>query len=219
MSTPQPEALSGTRSYVVPCATEFRDAIQRLATRRGASVADLARAVMLLVDDAFLTAYPDPGEPERGDREVVVVKSGQSKDRRLRRKPRLQVRLRAGLGQPEIRKALALALAMDRGERTVRVEDPSDSLESQMDQASSELDRLRLVIDAISFEPLREGVLTRSDALYVLGFPPHSKPDGVLVKEKFRLLAKIHHPDGALGDHLRMAQLNEAVKILKTGGF
>jgi len=89
----------------------------------------------------------------------------------------------------------------------------------RLDAVQDEAERLKLIVSAISFEPLKDGVHTRSDALYVLGFPPHQKPDPVLMREKFRLLAKIHHPDAEFGDHLRMAQLNQAMRVLKSGGL
>ena len=44
-----PASTRGT-SYIVACASGFRDRVTRFATRRGASPADLARAVLLLVD-------------------------------------------------------------------------------------------------------------------------------------------------------------------------
>jgi len=105
--------VSTSRSYVVPVSSALRDQVLDLAERRGASAADLARAVMLLVDPQELEAYQDPGGPIAADRETVVVQSGASKDRVLRRKPRVQVRLRAGLTVEHIRKALALAIDMD----------------------------------------------------------------------------------------------------------
>ena len=68
-----------------------------------------------------------------------------------------------------------------------------------------------MVVVALSFEPLRNGVKTRNDALYVLGFPADGNPDSDTVNARFRMLATIHHPDGAYGDHGRMSQLNQAV--------
>ena len=235
---------SASISYVVPCASAFRDAVSTLAVRRGVSVADLARAVFLIVDPPVLGRHPDPGEPDPKDREVVIVRSGASKDRKLRRKPRLQVRLNAGLPIPLIRRALAMALDMDRGAIALRVGEqdaathaslrtdpgPLGGLEpeeqsamaemsTRLAEAEDEIERLQRLIARLCFQPMEEGVRTRSEALYVLGFPPHSFPEARRIKEKFRLLAKIHHPDSLLGDHQRMAQLNDALKLLQSNGL
>ena len=52
----------------------------------------------------------------------------------------------------------------------------------------------------------------------MLGFAPGSHPDARTVRERFRQLARVHHPDGAFGDHRRMTQLNEAVGVLTRAG-
>ncbi|MEM7651594.1 MAG: J domain-containing protein [Pseudomonadota bacterium] len=230
-------------SYVIPCSSMFRDAVTELATHRGVSAADLARAVFLIVDPPTLQSYADPGEPERTDREIVVVQSGASKDRTLRRKPRLQVRLNAGLPIPMIRRALAMALDMDRGAIALNLESGAvssgessgepfsasgvapeqqsamEEMSARLAEAEDEIERLQRLIARLCFQPMDEGVRTRSEALYVLGFPPHSVPEARRIKEKFRLLAKIHHPDSLLGDHQRMAQLNDALKLLQSNGL
>jgi hypothetical protein len=77
-----------------------------------------------------------------------------------------------------------------------------------------ELDRHRMVIAALMFEPLPEGVRSRADALHVLGFPPNAAPDRWALHAKFRLLATIYHPDCPYGSHRRMCQINEAMQIL-----
>ena len=38
------------------------------------------------------------------------------------------------------------------------------------------------------------------------------------VRKRYRALAAIHHPDGSHGEHKRMSQLNEAVRILRGKG-
>jgi hypothetical protein len=83
-------------------------------------------------------------------------------------------------------------------------------------QARREADRLRALVSALCFSPLRDGVRSRADALYVLGFPPNGRPDARAVKEKYRLLARIHHPDSGFGNHPRMCQLNQAATLLGT---
>jgi hypothetical protein len=87
-------------------------------------------------------------------------------------------------------------------------------LAERLSRARHEVDRLCGLVSAMRFSPLHNGVRSRADALYVLGFPPNSRPDPCAVKEKYRLLARIHHPDSGFGDHLRMCQLNQAAALL-----
>lgn len=202
------------RSYVVPCASGFRDDILELSERRGVNAGELARAVLLLMP-AEAAKFPDPGDPAPGDRETVILKSGANEGKNWRRKPRLQVRLASGHEAPDIRRALALALAMDRGDYTVRVEDGrSPSSDQRLKEARSEITRLRFQLKAMFFEPMEQGVRSRSDALYVLGFPPNAMPEVDEIRKRYRKLAAIHHPDSSQGEHRRMSQLNEAVAKL-----
>jgi len=249
------------KSYTIACSGAFRDAVMALADRRGVNVADLARSVALMAPGDAIAAFPDPGGPGPGDRETVILKSGPAKGRPWRRKPRLQVRMAPGLDSIQVRKALALALALDRGERSVRLEaaGSADSAAKQskaaasgeltetaasgeltetaasgeltetaasgelseaaasaeLKEANAELDRLRALVSALSFDPLEGGVRTREDALHVLGFPPGPTPAKRVLQARFRLLATIHHPDGAYGSHPRMSQLNAAMEILR----
>ncbi len=206
------------KSYVVPCASAFRDAVLELAGRRGVNAGELARAVLLLMPREA-AAFADPGEPAPGDREAVILKSGANEGKTWRRKPRLQVRTVAGRTAPQIRSALALALAMDRGEVTLTMEDGrGPSVSDRLDEARAEIARLRRQVGALSFEPLPHGVGSRFDALYVLGLAPDADPDDAEIRRRYRTLAAIHHPDGGTGDHRRMSQLNEAVRILRGKG-
>lgn len=212
-------------SYTVPCASPFRDAVETLAERRKVNVGDLARSILLVVPNETVAAYEDPGEPPTDDRETVVLKSGPAEGRPWRRKPRLQVRMPPGHDIPFIRKALAMALAMDTGEVAVTVahggpapDDPPAAEEEQSSklvEINEELDRLRTIVSVLAFEPLPEGVRTRSEALHVLGFPPNSEPDSRTLRAKFRMLATIHHPDSHYGSHQRMSQLNQAMEFLR----
>lgn len=214
-------------SYTVPCASAFRDAVIALADARACNVADLARSVVLLVPRAAIDAHPDPGGPARDDRETVVLKSGNSKGKPWRRKPRLQVRMAPGLSVETIRKALALALALEEGTLSVDVQATAARTEQRvkreaetalMRDALDELERLRNVVDAMQFQPLPGGVNTRDQALYVLGFPPGSSPDPGQVRIRFRRLATVYHPDGKTGSHDHMSQLNAAMEMLRRGG-
>ncbi len=214
-------------SYTVPCATLFRDAVEGLANRRKVNVGDLARSILLVVPVQTVAAYPDPGEPAADDRETVVLKSGPAEGRPWRRKPRLQVRMPPGHDIPFIRRALALALAMDKGEIAVLIhngDEPPRSQASEKKEESTklveineELERLKTIVSVLAFEPLPDGVRSRQDALHVLGFPPSSDPDSRTLRAKFRMLATIHHPDSHYGSHQRMSQLNQAMEFLKRG--
>lgn len=218
-------------SYTVPCASGFRARIEDLAARRKVNVGDLARSILLVVPAAAIGAVADPGEPAGDDRETVILKSGPAEGRPWRRKPRLQVRLPPGHDVPLIRKALAVALAMDGGELAIRIGDgrpaptemapPAEKAPrepaARSEEASDELERLRTIISVLVFEPLSQGIKSRGDALHVLGFPPNADPDPRMLKAKFRMLATIHHPDSKYGSHLRMSQLNQAMDLLRGG--
>lgn len=205
------------KSYVVSCSSRFRDEILDLAERRGVNAGELARAVLLLLPiDA--ANFQDPGEPEPADRETVVLKSGANEGKNWRRKPRLQVRLASGYGATEVRRALALALAMDRGDYAVRIEDGrAPSSDDRLKEARAELTRLRYQIKTLFFDTLDHGVKTRADALYVLGFHSKSLPENDEIRKRYRKLAAIHHPDSGHGEHGRMSQLNAAVSLLTKG--
>lgn len=209
-------------SYTIPCASAFRDAVTDLAVRRRVNVGDLARSVLLVVPEGVIRDFPDPGEPGQDDRETVILKSGTAKGRPWRRKPRLQVRMAPGFEVEFMRRALAIALALDHGETQVLLH--SEEAPQQPPEATGrevvdpeELVRLRTIVSVLSFDPLNDGVRSREDALYVLGFPPGRIPDGETLRARFRMLATIHHPDSPHGDHRRMSQLNSAMDILKRG--
>ena len=224
------------RSYTIPCSSQFRDEVTALAQCRRVNVADLARSMVLVIPPEIIAAFPDPGEPEKTDREEVILKTGSAKGRPWRRKPRLQVRLAPGLQPSMARRALGMALAMDRGEMGVRVEadlasgingtsakpfkERRKDAEAQkilINDTRDELERLRAMVSVLSFQPLPGGIKTRSDALYILGFPPNSTPSGSMLNARFRMLATVHHPDSKYGNHDRMSQLNAAMEHLRRG--
>ncbi len=222
------------QSYTIHCSSAFRDRVLALARRRNVNAADLARSVVLVVPPALLAAFPDPGEPAKGDREIVIVKSGPAKGRPWHRKPRLQVRFAPGTKVPVLRRALGLALAMERKEISLSLEglenaeraargareawtpDKKDRRMTKI-QDDEELARLRAIVSVLAFEPLPGGVKTPEHALHVLGLPPGSKPGVGVLKARFRMLAAIHHPDSGYGNHERMSQLNGAMDILGRG--
>ena len=219
------------QSYTIPCSSAFRDQVLALARRRNVNAADLARSVVLVVPPALLAAFPDPGEPAKGDREVVIVKSGPAKGRPWHRKPRLQVRFAPGTQVPVLRRALGLALAMERKEISILLEGLEDA-ESAARRArkawtpdkkdrrktkpedDEELARLRAIVSVLAFEPLPGGVKTEEEALHVLGLSPGRVPGIGKLRARFRMLAAIHHPDSGYGSHERMSQLNSAMDIL-----
>jgi len=216
------------QSYTIPCASSFRADVGELAARRGGNVADLARSVVLVVSRSVVNAFPDPGGPAADDRETVILKSGKTKGQLLRRKPRLQVRLPPGQDIVTLRRALGLALALDKGDVAIRLsgaglelrQPPDPQTERAEKRAKTNLDeieRLRAIVSVLSFDPLAGGIRSRDDALHILGFAPGSHPDQKTLKARFRTLATIHHPDGELGNHDRMSQLNEAMDRLRLG--
>lgn len=237
MKSKETKSSNLKHSYTIPCSSDFRDRVSALADRKKVNVADLARSVLLMVSEADISAFDDPGDPDGQDRETVILKSGPSKGRPWRRKPRLQVRMAPGYDVLHIRKALNLALCMEAGQAEVRVhtletlrqqKEEVDRLRKQAEEASKqqtenhnlpetmeEIERLRAIVSVLSFEPLNNGVQDRSDALHILGFPPKTYPDRTELRARFRMLATIHHPDGKYGSHERMSQLNQAMEILR----
>lgn len=210
------EQAEKRQSYVVQCSTDFRDAVLGLAQRRGVNVGSLARAVMLLLPEEVAALWPDPGEPESGDRETVTFKSGPSKGKAWRRKPRLQVRMTAGLDPADIRRMLAVALAMDEGDLSLRLDDGrGPGMDERLRRAEDEIGRLRKQLRATTPDALKHTVRNRAEALHVMGFPPAAEPDSESIGKRYRALAAIHHPDSGGGDHIRMSQLNAAVRILR----
>lgn len=205
-------------SYVIPCSSGFRDAVLRLAERRGVNVGDLARSVLLVVPGATVAACPDPGEPAPEDREIVVLKSGPNVGRPWRRKPRLQVRLPEGHEVAHIRRALGLALAFSTGEIAVGLEDGrGPNSKDRIRALKSEAGRLRGLLALVQPQPLNHGVHNREEALFVLGYPPNARPSQAEIKARFRALATVHHPDAPFGDTTRMSQLNQAMTWLRAG--
>lgn len=215
-------------SYTVPCASSFRDAVGELAKDKNCNVADIARSIVLSLPKEIVSGFPDPGEPARDDRETVILKSGKSIGKPWRRKPRLQVRLSPGFDVVTIRKALALGIALHQGRMRLEIQSPAERRSREMETEAQaallrdthdELESMKKVVTAITFEPLKGGVSSREQALYVLGFQPGSIPDINTIRLRFRRLATVYHPDGKLGSHERMSQLNAAMEHLSRGKF
>ncbi len=206
------------RSYTINCSSQFRDKVLELAEQRGANAADIARSIILVFPKDVISKYPDPGGPARDDREMVTLKSGPSAGRPWQRKPRLQIRMIDGFDSVYIRRALAIALAMDNGTASLELDAPG-VLAKTKSQALQEVEeknaRLSMTVATLMFEPLINGVETREEALHVLGYFPAQRPKMESIRSRFRSLASIHHPDSDHGNHTRMSQLNDAMNILK----
>ena len=131
----------------------------------------------------------------------------------------MQLRLPAGHSVSTIRRALGLALEMSAGDSSIAVETTGDRegkkrLERDVHRMSEELETFRRIVDDIAFDPLPNGINSRSEALHILGFSPVAIPDERAIRSRFRKLAMVYHPDSPLGDHTRMTQLNEALDRL-----
>ncbi len=186
---------AGKLSYTIPCSRVFRDRVADLARRRRVNVADLARSVVLMVPPGTVAAFPNPGGPERDDRETVILKSGTARGRLWRRKQRLQVRMSPGYPLDMVRRTLAL----DRGEMAVHVDETMEQMRRRASR--EEMERLGAIVSVLSFEPLADGVKSRDDAPHVLGFSPGARPGLKALGARFRGLASIHHQDSSHGDH------------------
>ncbi len=212
------------KSYVIPCSSEFRDAVRQLADRRGLSATDLALSVLALVDPKMIAAVNDPGEPPSGDRESVRLKSGPRKGRALTRKPRLQLRLPGALDHATVRRALALAIDLDAGQRMIQVVSPADQThhESELEdhrrarmKAEQELADMRSAVNVIAFDIDGQSISSIAQAKYVLGLPPDVPLSHEDVKSRFRQLSRVFHPDLPTGDTMRMSRIIEAVRFLE----
>lgn len=199
-------------SHTIHCSSDFRDEVLALARRRNVNAADLARSVLLMLSPEMIASVPDPGEPAPRDRETVILRSGPSKGRPWRRKPRLQVRLPLGSDAKTARRALAVALTLVRGEAKLEIR---LSGETSSVQLKEEVERLGKIVSELAPRLLPQGVKTSAEALHVLGFSPDSDPDFAEIRSRFRTLAAIHHPDSGTGSHQQMAQLNQAVEVLR----
>jgi len=204
------------KAYTVFCSSPFRDEVEKTCNQLNCSVGDLARAALLLMPKDLLQGLVDPGEPPRSDREIVTVKSGKTKGREMKRKPRLQMRLFGRFDSPTIRKALAVGLLLQKGKVSLWLEDSAEkSVKDHLKDTRSQAKRLKEIVDALSFMPLKQGIQTRDQALYIFGFGPHEKPVKTEIRSRFKTLAMIYHPDSPYaGDHRRMTQLNEALQFL-----
>jgi len=202
--------------YAVPCPTAFRAAVEALADRMATTPSQLVRSAMTLCDPMTHASIADPGDPGRQDRDVFTRRLPDGRSRQVRRIPRLRLRLPAGLSHEQIRRALALALALNDGNGFVLT--PQDQLRAearQRDRQQDLIDRLRQAMDQLAFRQPVQPVHTVGDAAQLFGFQHIYGLDERAVTARYRQLAALFHPDGGLvenGD--RMAQLADARRIL-----
>ncbi len=205
----------------IACTLAFRQQVLALAKRRSVSVGGLLRAVAILLPLQALEEMADPGEPPLHERDSVVVKSGAHKGETLKRKPRLQVRLSENLPFPKdaatLRKALALALALEKQEWALSLENTKQREQRQKRHGKAEqrITELERGIERLAFRPLPSNCRTLEDACYIFGFRASVRPSEELVRRRFRDLASVFHPDAVKGDHERMSQLNQAMQLFK----
>lgn len=215
-ATRYPDPGGKSQSYVVPCPAGFRDAVLDLAQRKRATVGVLARAVAALLPGEVVALWPDPAASEPDASGTGRRNSGRGNGKTPRQQPRLQVRMTAGLEPADIRRMLAVALAMDAGELVPRPDEGRDAvLDERLQRAENEVARLRTQLRAIVPDPLKHAVRNHAEALHVMGFAPAAEPDSDSIRKRYRTLAAIHHPDSGKGDHVRMSQLNAAARILR----
>ena len=198
--------------YTIACSSKFRNEILDLAAKKNVNAGDLARSVFLIFAKEDIEKVSDTAEPDVYEREEVTLKSGSLKGQKFKRKPRLQVRMPKGLTPSFIRKALLMALALEKGEIALELGQKQTPKRNDLNQ---EIERLKTVVSVLAFEPLKGGIKTKNDALFVFGFPPNSNPDLRMLKSRFRVLASIFHPDSIFGSHDRMSNINSAMDFLK----
>ena len=204
------------KSYTIPCSSIFRKEIIELANSLKSNVADLARSILLLIPKDQILSVPDPGGPLPQDREHKLIKSGPSAGKVWKLKPRLQVRLPEGYTISVVRRALNIALRLNKQHLVLTLNEPK-ALSAPPELHTDLLDqveRLHNIISILSFTPLEQRITTPNQALYILGFAPDANPDTQIIHARYRKLAGIHHPDSSVGDTDRMTQLNAALDFL-----
>tara|TARA_R110000787_G_scaffold16622_38_gene51241 strand:- start:14051 stop:14638 length:588 start_codon:yes stop_codon:yes gene_type:complete len=191
------------------------------------NTADLARSILLTIPKADIDRSPDPGEPADDDRETIILKSGKTSGRELRRKPRLQLRMPEAIKPEHLRKALNLALLLACNDVEMTLSLPGDppppppgptatetELKRLCAQQREQIDRLQSIAGVLVNDAPPGGVQSARDALHILGFVPGASPAKAEIRARFRMLATIHHPDSEFGSHERMSLLNQAAEHL-----
>ncbi|MCH9779743.1 MAG: J domain-containing protein [Alphaproteobacteria bacterium] len=230
------------RVVIVPCPSWFVADVLATAEQQSCSVAELARSILLVFSDDHIDLQPDPGEPQPGDRDRVVILSGNGgggasnstsgndsgndsggasnsandKQKVIKRKPRLQLRLSVPAPIPRIRRALNLAVQLHRGAMQVTAESTSTSTaQEKLERTTEQLETANGFIEKMRFEPLGRACHSTNEMRYVLGFPPTEIVSLASCTRRYRTLATVFHPDSPFGDHMRMSELNEAMRFAR----
>ena len=189
------------RRVVIACTPELRDAANAIAARSRQSLSRLVVAVLDILPDTGaqhfgLPPTANPGKPGR-------------------RGPRLILRVPAGNSEARVQQALALLVHVGGGTHALVPAAEVDLLLERLRQAEEKVGELTDSVERIAFRPLRGGVNSREEAMYVLGLPPSERLDAQRVSSRFRAVAPIFHPDtGVVASHMRMVQVIEARKLL-----
>ncbi len=208
------------KAYIIPCPSQFRDKIDVLCRKKKVNPGDIARSIILTVNKDVISKTEDIGEPSEEDREFFFAKTDKKKQKPIKRKPRIQLRMPDGHDTIFIRKALTLATLFDEGKTDLKSEcEHTKKKAIKHDKLLDENERLKAIIYALMFEPLKKEISSKEEAFYILGFQPFEKPTLTHTKQRFRMLATIHHPDSELGSDERMKQVNEAFNFLKRNFF
>lgn len=202
--------------YVVSCSSAFRDRILALAEKKNVNPGDLARSMILALPHQDIDSFPDPGEPEKQDRETVTLQSGAHNGKIWKRKPRLQVRMPAGYNMVFLRKALGVALAVEEKKAKTALLSDHKKADASEQKNSQDTESLHNMVSVLAFQKLPQGCQNTDDALYIFGLPRRPIPDSGLLRRRYRELATIFHPDSLIGDHERMATINSAMSLFKS---
>ena len=202
-------------SYTIPCSSNFKAAVIQLANSHSVNVGDVARSILFLVPSFILKELPDPGEPNRNDREPVSIQSGKKIGKTWHRKPRLQIRLQARFSPSIVRRALKLALDLHNNEAFLNVSDKPKQKPELNSGNALPFSEVRALVKTLGFKPLDRDIATIEDALHILGFAPRETVNKSSAEQRFRQLATIYHPDSGYGSHFHMSQLNASIEILR----
>lgn len=152
----------------------FLDAVERHCVERDTTASDLLDAVGRLFGPGVLAQIDDPGPPLPRDISVVWRPTRSGGMRRVRTVPRLRVKAPRNMDDEMVRKSLALALGLARGDvydllpRATVDSWHADWRKREADLAN-ERDHARECLERLSFRPLEGGVRTAAQAARVLG--------------------------------------------------
>lgn len=198
----------------------LHDGVMQLCRLRDLRPDDLVSAVLVLVRAGDLPVVPDPGAPTAADITVVWKPNRLGAMRRRRVVPTLRLRAPVGLADADVRRCLALAVALAVPE-TLRFADhqakaAAAAAAAERERAlAADRDAARAALERLAFRPLEGGVRSPAQAARVMGFPSEFGCTSDQVSRRFRELAPVFHPDtGLVACPERMRQLIEARRVL-----